>query len=219
MLHSVATFFSLMLQGIRGLAAGVLSLPFVVKFVLFWFIGFLFLMFNAPSIYGAAASQQTTILLLYGVSVLMALFITRKRNPLLTLSTAEFVITFVVSAVLFTGILKWIVPTTPSPAELTTASVGILLTHALIVAIGEETIFRFAIPSFIPGPPIVAQAISAIIFGALHYTAYNGDPLSMAFAAGLGFVFGTIVVMFPRVGLVIAYAAHASWNWLSLGFT
>lgn len=217
-LNGVVAFLSLMLQGIRGLAAALFSLPFAVKFVAPWLVGVLFLAFNSPAIYGDGWQSQQTALLIYIAALALALSIKRAGNPLLTSSTGGFLVTFLSWGALGVIVFNIITPLQPAPAFLTTASIGILVTHILVVAIGEELLFRFVIPSFIPGPAIVAQAVSAVAFGFTHWFAYGGDVPSMLFAAVLGLVFGTIVVLFPRQGLIAAMGLHAGWNAVALGF-
>lgn len=218
MLSGALGLVTFIANGLRSTLSVILALPFRIQFMALWLLGLLFLLFNAPAFYGDNASQQTTVLLLYMVSLAFVFSQTRERNPLLGISTAEFVLTFVlwfsVAALLF----KVVQPFSGAEAPLlTTENVLVLLTHALVVAIGEELLFRFALPSILPGPRIAAQVLSAVAFGLMHFSAYGGDVQNLLFATILGIVFGAITVRYHR-GLIIAMAAHAAFNAAVLGF-
>lgn len=217
MVGGVVSFLGYILQGIRSTASTLGNLPFRFQFVGLWLIGLLFLLFNASAFYGEDAPAQTTVLSIYMVSLAFVFSQTGKTNPLVGISTAEFVITFSIWVAFGAALFKVIQPFNPEVATLTAASVGILVTHALVVAIGEELLFRFAIPSMIPGPAAAAQTISAVLFGVMHWSAYGGSWENMLFATILGLVFGAITARF-RHGLIIAMALHFTWNSYTLGY-
>lgn len=210
-----------LLLGLRGLLQAIFTLPFRLTFTTIWSLLILWLLFNAPAIYGDEAAKHTTILMLYMVALTFVFVQTGQRNPLIGISLAEFLVTFVIWLGVTVIALKAFAPFDPQPAVLSTRSVGILLTHALVVAIGEELLFRYGFPGLIQRAgvaPIVAQLVSAILFGLFHWTAYGGSPGSMIVAMILGALFGAITVRF-RNGLIIAMAAHAAYNLTVLGFT
>lgn len=217
-LGGVTAVLNYIAQAARVTFGTLLQLPFRFQFIAFWLIGVLFLLFNANSLYGSEAATWTTALLLYLTSLAFVFSQTREVNPFLGMSLAEFAITFGLWAIVLAAIFQFIQPFNPEQATLTTESVTLLITHILVVAIGEELLFRFAIPSLIPGPRVAAQTISAIVFGFMHWTAYGGSIENLLFASALGFIFGMIVVLYPRNGLVIAISAHAVWNAYTLGF-
>lgn len=211
---------TLILEGIRGTLAALFTLPFRLSFTLVWVAAVLFLLFNAGSIYGDDAARQTTVLTIYLLSITFVFTQTGARNPLIGISVAEFVVTFVIFLAFAVATIKFIVPVEPTPAVLTAASVGVILTHALVVAIGEELIFRYGFPSLLPFlRPMVAQTISAVAFGFFHWQAYGGNLGSVTVAILMGLVFGAITVLYPRRGLIGVMGVHAGYNLTVLGFT
>lgn len=217
-LGTLGGIFQTMLQGIRSVGSTFAALPFRIHFVLFWLLALLFLLFNAEAFYGQNAGRQTTILLMYSCSLAFFFSQTRMRNPLIGMSTAEFMLTFLLWGAIGAFAFKVFAPFTPTEQPLLSKeAIGIVLTHALVVAIGEELLFRFAVPSLIPGPPMAAQTLSAAAFAAMHWSAYGGSIPNMIFAFALGLFFGAITVK-VRNGLVVAMALHAVFNLTVLGF-
>lgn len=217
-MSAVVGFFSQLGAGIRGALSLLFVIPFRVQFILLWVIALLFLLFNAGAFYGEDAGRQTTILLMYTVALAFVFANTRQRNPLLTITAGEFIITFALWAAVGALLFKFIEPLNPERAVLNSASIATLVIQALVVAVGEELLFRVAIPSLIPAPAMVAQVFSAIVFGLLHLSAYGGDFSSMLFATILGLFFGAIVVLYRDQGLIIVSALHFVWNAYTLGF-
>lgn len=217
---AVGGFLGFMLQGIRTTAATLFLLPLRVQFLTIYLIGALFLLINANAIFEDPQRQQI-LLLIY---LMMPAFIgaeTGKPSPLLGITLAQFLVTFVLTLVGVGVMLKAFGLETTAPAVLTTASIGVAITHALIVAIGEESIFRHRIPEMLagfPGGVVAAQGLSAILFGLFHWAAYQGDWWSVGTATIMGFVFGMIVARYPRMGLIAAMGAHAAWNLTVLGY-
>lgn len=216
-LSVVASFAQFLLRGLVTTLGTIFSLPFRFKFILLWLLALLFLLFNAPAFYGEESARQTQILMLYLVSLAFVFSQTREHNPLMSVSTAEFILTFAWAALVSVVAFKFVQPFNPERALLSSASIAILVTHALVVSIGEELLFRFAIPSLIPGPRIAAQTLSAFAFGFMHWTAYGGSWPNLLFASVLGLIFGGLTIRF-RNGLIIAMAAHFVWNAFTLGF-
>lgn len=216
MIGVVAGVARTMLQGIRSVGSTFASLPFRLSFILVWFFALLFLLFNAPAFYGS--STQKDALVLYMTSLAFVFSNTKRPNPLLKVSAAEFTLTFALWATIGAFLLKAFGPFVPAEhPTLTTASVAVLVTHILVVAVGEELLFRFTIPSLIPGSHIAAQTISAILFGLMHWYAYGGSWPNVLFAIVLGLFFGAITAT-NRRGLIIAIALHAAYNAFVLGY-
>lgn len=214
MSHGVAGFFGSLSQGTSRTAKGLSAAPFRIKFALVHFLLVLTLLFNASSWYGENASQQTTILLLYLVSIVFAFVSFGRPNPLAQISTGEFLLTFAFYGIAGVVLFKLLAPISPPAAELSTTSIAVILTHAFVVAVGEELLFRYFVPGVLESAQInkyVAQLVSAVIFGALHWTAYGGNLGAIAFAASLGAVFGLIAGRFKN-GLIITIALHAAYN-------
>lgn len=207
------------LDGIRTVGSTFFALPFRLRFIFIWLLALLFLLFNAEALYKDSAARQTTVLLLYLVSLAFVFSQTRVTNPLLGISAAEFILTFLLWFAVGAFVFKTFAPFTPADhPTLSGESILVLVTHAVVVAIGEELLFRFALPSMIPGPPMAGQTISAAAFGVMHWAAYGGSIPNVLFASVLGLFFGAIVVRVPRVGLIIAMALHFAFNAFVLGF-
>lgn len=209
-----------MLQGIRGVGSVLAGLPFRVKFGLVWLLAVIYLLYNAEAFYGAErAATQTSVLLLYVASLAFVFSATPRGNPLMGVSTAEFIVYFGMALGAGVVLLKSVGVFAPPPAPpLSRESIGALLTHALVVATGEELLFRHAIPGLIPGPPAAAQTLSAAAFGVMHYSAYGGSVPAMLWAGVLGLLFGVFVVLYRGRGLMIAMGLHTAYNLYVLGY-
>lgn len=218
-LNGVLSILGAILKGVQLLVSGLARLPFQIRFIVFWIFGVLFLLFNS-SIYGDKASFYQTFLLVYTAALALSFAHARAQNPFLTLTMAEFVVVFALTAAGAAFVFKALAPFNPEHAVLNTQSIAIALTHVTVVAVGEELIFRVLLPGLLSPPlhPMAAQVLSGLGFGLAHMTAYGGNWHTMAFAAILGIVFGAIVYLFPRYGIVITIAAHAMWNLNVLGF-
>lgn len=217
-LGATSTIFEGMAQGIRTLGAVALALPFRIHFIALWIFGIFFLFFNASDIYGADATRWQMMLLFYMAALAFFHAETQQPNPLSFMTAGEFLGVFLFwSAVGWFG-LKAFAPLVPTEAVvLTSASIGILLAHALVVAIGEELLFRHGFPAILPGPMIARMTMSAMGFAVLHWSAYGGSIENLLFAFLLGLLFGVITLR-ARNGLVIAMALHFSYNAFVLGY-
>lgn len=220
-LSGLTNFLGFMLGGIRSTGATFLRLPFILPAILVWLLGVFFFLFNAQTLFGANAFQQSIIFLMYIASLGLAFSMSGVKNPLTGMSIAEFGLTFLSWAVVGFLVLKWTTPFTTVPPPLTTESIGLLLTHAFVVAVGEELLFRLVLPQvamrFRRIPPMAAMVLSAFAFGVMHYSAYGGDWQNILFATGLGIFFGAVTLKFKR-GLIIAMALHFAFNAYVLGF-
>lgn len=206
------------LQSLRAGLSVLVAIPFQFSFVLALLTAYLFLLFNAPAFFGENAFRVTSAITAYALALAFVFSQTRQPNPLLSMRTGEFVVLFGLAFAIGAAILSVVGPVAVQPAVVTTATAAVLVTYLLVVAISEELLFRFAIPSLIPGPRAGAQVVSAGLFAAFHWTAYDGNPAQIAVAGVLGLVFGLIAAAAPREGLVIDMGLHAAWNAYSLGF-
>lgn len=212
---------STMLQGILELAGILASFPWRIHFIAVWFVGFLYLLFNAPTVYGDHAVTMQLLLLLYMSALGFVYGQTHETNPLMEISTAEFVLRFGFAGAIAAFALSSFGSFVPTEQQfLTRESVGTLLTHAWVVAIGEELLFRNAFPGLLTlwgSPPMAAQTISAGAFAIMHWTAYGGSVPNILFAGLLGLFLGAIVVRL-RGGIVIAMSIHFAYNAFVLGY-
>lgn len=213
----VRAFLAFLIQGTRTVLRALLNFPFHLNFAFVWLALAMAIYVNAPSIWGEDAQNQRDILTIYFVLVMFSLVFQPRRNPLVGTSFAEFAIVFTVWASLTAAILALFQPFVPAQQYLTSASIGLLLVQAFVVAIAEELFYRFLLPSFVPGPAIVGQALGALVFGFTHYTAYGGAIGPLVFAVLAGFLFGVLTV-YSRRGIIAAMGAHFAWNAAQLGF-
>ena len=194
------------------------ALPFAVPVFIIWVWSFNFLLWNADATYGENANMWRGILTGYMASAaLILIFVARKKNSFFSMSLGSFLLTFLIFSAIGAALFAGLQPFEPGRAVLTTESVGVLLTHAIVVAIVEEIIFR-AGASVIPIHPMLAQLIGAVAFSIMHWSVYGGDGVALLRAFVLGIVFGAITVFDKRRGLVIAMALHFTWNAAALGF-
>ncbi|MFW5904229.1 MAG: type II CAAX prenyl endopeptidase Rce1 family protein [Candidatus Saliniplasma sp.] len=104
----------------------------------------------------------------------------------------------------------------PSQTGVATSSFALIITHIFVVAANEEILFRAAIPDLLPIEGLQAQAVSAVLFGLFHWTAYGAVWCGILFAIFAGFIFGWIVERW-ETGLVAAIGVHSAWNLFVLG--
>lgn len=207
-------------MGFRLALQFIVAAPFRFTILLLWFVLLLGLLFGAASgqIYGSDSAREEMVLLIYMTSVAFVFSQSHEPQPFLGVSAGEFVIVFALTVAIAAGIFAYIQPFNPDRAVLTTASTLVLVTHIFVVAFSEELLFRYALPGLIPGPRLGAQWVSGALFGLMHYWAYGANWHSILFAGAIGIVFGTIVALYPRHGLIVTIALHATWNAAALGF-
>lgn len=181
-----------------------------------WFVGIIFLLTNAKAIYGTGAEGWKNILMVYMLSLALFYGATDTKSQLFRVSVSQGVVVFVLAFSLAAFALFSLPFPSPSPQDLGTTSTAIILTHVLVVAVSEEALFRHAIPSMLPIPAYGAQFVSALIFGAFHWTAYGAVTGALLFAVVAGIVFGVVKESMEN-GLVAAIGFHAAWNLWSLG--
>ena len=86
--------------------------------------------------------------------------------------------------------------------------VYLTLTHALVVAVSEEWIFRGFLPALITVIP------AQIAFGVFHFAAYGGNWWAMLIAIVAGFLFYAIA---RYTNIWTAIGIHAAYNTVILG--
>lgn len=175
----------------------------------------LFVLFNAPAIYGEQYIQFRTQILVYLVATSFYYATTGQKSEFYDTSffkgIAVFGLGFFISLAFFQ-----ILPLQPQSQNIATSSIALILTHVFVVAANEEILFRSAIPDLLPieGPSV--QFVSAILFGLFHYTAYGASLSGILFAVVAGFAFG-LIYEFYKDGLIVSIAAHSAWNLYALG--
>lgn len=176
----------------------------------------MFALFNAPAIWGENYVQWRTQLMIYLVASSYYYATTNKKSEFYSKSIFTSIIAFGVAFFVSISFFQ-VIPLKPQPQQVATTSFALIFTHIFVVAANEEILFRSAIPDLLPIQGYSAQFVSAILFGAFHYTAYGGMMSSVLFAVIAGFIFGVIKELYGKNGLVVSIAMHAAWNLYALG--
>jgi len=104
----------------------------------------------------------------------------------------------------------------PVPPEFIT-TVEKIMYQVSFVAIGEELVFRQSLPFWMfqvlaiklkkTTAVVIAFLISSILFGVVHFVAYNFNVIPLIFAVIAGIIFSVLKVQFGNLSNVIAHLA------------